>query len=489
MAGFTNNWYTPNYFWLLKLSETGAVIWKRLYGDDGNYTDSGLLVEQTPDDGYVICSTKSFGAGNEDIQLIKLRKNGDIQWQKRIGGSGNDRACCLRQTRDGGYIIGGWTNIALDGNNYESLLIKLNRRGGIEWKNNYGGGFSDRTTSIIQTDDNGYLMAGWTYSFSEDDRDIWVLKLEADGTLQWQKTYDGSKLDAHYTIKQGNGGLYTVECCNLLQDHYEVISLELKQNGEIDCKKTYSAKYLVGYTRMYFAHRTKDDGYVLAGETKSSTSGDRNVLIMKLQPEGAVSWIRTYGGKEDDYSETVQQTLDGGYIMAGWTYSFGVEGRSIWIVKLDKQGQMPEDKILQTLDSASQDSKIASVPVMLLTGVPLKLTVSLDRQNKLNLCVSGETGHRYGFPWRDIPAIRQALAQALALIEKQKRNISPKKIAEIICKHQTLTYRCRATWRATVQLPFFCMIAPSKIRLHITIPLLSIQRRRRKSSMPLNRGS
>jgi hypothetical protein len=443
VAGITNDWSVNNYFWLLKLDEKGAVSWRRTYGDGGNFNDSGLLLQQTPDGGYVIACTRSFGPGNEDIEVLKLQKNGDVLWQKRLGGSGNDRAFFMRQTRDGGYITGGWTNVSFNGVNYDSLLIKLSAGGDTEWQNTYGGAYSDQATSILQTDDGGYLMAGWTYSFSHGDRDIWVLKLRPDGELQWQQLYDGGKNDANYSVRQGSDGVYIVECCNLLQDRYDVQMLQLRQNGSIDRKKAYSGKFRVGCDQIYAARQTKDEGFVLAGGTKSACTGNRDSVIIKRQQDGGVSWVRSYGGKADDYAEAVQQTLDGGYILAGWTYSFGVEDRSIWVLKLDSQGQIPDDRILQTCNTAAQDAEIVAAAAVHLAAGPKKLTFAIGRQEDLNLYVSGPRGYRYSFPVKEIPALREALVQALALIEKQKLSIRIQELAKIKNGSQTLTIAVR----------------------------------------------
>jgi hypothetical protein len=447
VAGYTNNWGSNNYFWLLKFDENGVVSWRRTYGDGGNFTDSGLLMQQTPGGGYVVACTRSFGPGNEDIQMLKLRENGDIQWQKRLGGSGNDRAFFIRQTRDGGYITGGWTNITLNGVNYDSLLIKLNSSGDVEWRNTYGGAYSDQATSILQTDDSGYIMAGWTYSFGGDDREIWLLKLRPDGELQWQRIYESNNHDSNYTIQQGNDGVYIVESCNLFQDRYEVLALQLKQNGDIDRRKTYSGKYRVGCDQLYAAYQTKDEGFVFAGGTKAASDRDRDAVIMKRQQDGDISWIRSYGGKGDDYAEAVQQTLDGSYLAAGWTYSFGSGGRSIWVLKLDNQGRIPEDKILQTRNTAAEDFEICAVTAVHLAHGPRKLTIAIDWQQNLNLYVSGPNGYRYSFPSKEISTLRQALVQAFALTGRQKRSSGSsgiQEIAQIKNGPQTLTIVVRS---------------------------------------------
>lgn len=444
VAGFTNDWGSNNCFWLVRLDGTGSLVWRRAYNNGGNLINSGLLMSQKPGDGYVVACTLPSGPGNEDILVLKLRENGDIQWQKRLGGTGDDRACFIQQTLDGGCIIGGWTNVSFNGQNYDCLLIKLDSRGEIQWQNTYGGAYSDQATSILQTDEDGYILVGWTYSFTkEDQRDIWLLKLQDDGVLQWQKVYPGSKHDSNYSIKQSSDGLYIVESCNFFQDRYEVLTLQLRPNGALDLQNNYSGKYRVGCGKIYAAYHTRDDGYVLAGGKKPSCEGKQDVVIMKRQADGTTSWVRTYGGTADDYAEAVVQTLDGGYILAGWAYSFGFEDRNIWVLRLDRQGGIPEEALLQTRAIAAEGFEILTVPAIHIGTGPKKLTFVLDRNKDLNLYVTGPLGRLYIFLSKDIPALREALAQALALADTQKGTSGIQEFAKITSGTQMLTISAR----------------------------------------------
>jgi len=466
VAGFTNDWGGNNCFWLLRLDEKGSLVWKRAYNDGGNFINSGLLIKQNPGDGYVVACTLPFGPGNEDILVLKLLENGDIEWQKRLGGTGNDRACFIRQTRDGGCIIGGWTNVSFNGQNYDCLLVKLDIRGETQWQNTYGGAYSDQATSILQADDGGYLMVGWTYSFSqEEQRDIWLLKLQGDGALQWQKVYQGSKHDSNYSIKQSSDGLYIVESCNFFQDRYEVLTLLLRQDGALELQKNYSGKHRVGCGQLYAAFQTKDEGYVMAGGANPTCEGNRDIVIMKRQDDGTTAWVRSYGGKADDYAEAVIQTLDGGYILAGWTYSFGFENRNIWVLRVDGRGNIPDQEILQTHSAAEEGFEILAVPAALdMRPVAKKLTLALDRHMDLNLYVSGPLGRLYVFPCKEIPALREALAQALAVAHKQKSSSGIQDLAKITNGTQMLTISARGDREGRGGIGLYLREMPSRVQ-------------------------
>jgi hypothetical protein len=155
------------------------------------------------------------------------------------------------------------------------------------WAKTYGGGYSDVARSIQQTSDGGYIVAGWTLSFGAGGLDFWVLKLDASGQVQWQKTYGGGYSDVARSIQQ-----------------------------------------------------TSDGGYIVAGWTLSFGAGNYDVWVLKLNASGNVVWQKTYGGGSDDYAESIQQTSDGGYIVAGETWSFGAGSADFWVLKLDANGNV-----------------------------------------------------------------------------------------------------------------------------------------------------
>jgi hypothetical protein len=429
-------------------------------------------VQQTPGSGMVVACTLPSGPGNEDILVLKLRDNGDVAWQKRLGGSGNDRAYFIRQTRDGGYIIGGWTSVQFSGLNYDCLLIKLGSNGETQWQTAYGGTYSDLATSIIQTDDGGYLMAGWTYSFGRGERDIWALKLSGDGALEWQQLYPGAKTDANYAVKQGSDGLYSIECCNLLSDRYEVKTLFLKQDGTCDRQKTYTGSYGVGCGRIEAVFQTKDEGYALAGGMRSPCDGDRNAMIVKQSRDGETGWVRSYGGMADEYAEAVVQTLDGGYLLAGWTYSFGYGDRCIWVVRLDGKGTIPDDKILQTRNTAADDVEVVAVPAVHLgRGVGVKkLTFTADAHDQLHLHVSGPVGYRYVFPAGEIPALRDALRQSVDLLASRTHTVGEQDLAKITHGSHVLTVSVRYGPEGKGDVVLYLRVLPSRM-LSDTNPL------------------
>ncbi len=243
-------------------------------------------IQQTSDGGYVMAGdTLSFDADDYYAPwVLKLDGSGNVQWQKMYGGTSGDHVSSIQQTSDGGYVMAGATH-SFEG---DVWVLKLNPDGTVAWQRTYGGSDTDWASSIQQTSDGGYIVAGYTDSFGAGDSAAWVLKLDGSGNVQWQKTYGGTSGEGVDSIQQ-----------------------------------------------------TQDGGYVMAGDTYSFGAGGSEAWVLKLDGSGNVQWQKTYGSTDYDVAHSIQQTQDGGYVMAGDTYSFGTGGSEAWVLKLDTNGEIP----------------------------------------------------------------------------------------------------------------------------------------------------
>jgi len=210
---------------------------------------------------------------------------------KAIGGDKDDWGSSLIQTSDGGYAIAGSYSFFGYKDEVDEVyagdvyLVKLDANGNLQWTKTIGGEKTDRGFSLIQTSDGGYAIAGKTESFGAGDRDVYVVKLDAKGNLQWTKTIGGPADEVGFSLIQ-----------------------------------------------------TSDGGYAIAGKTESFGAGGADVYVVKLDANGNLQWTKTIGGPKDDGGSSLIQTSDGGYAIAGETYSFGAGGRDVYVVKLDKNG-------------------------------------------------------------------------------------------------------------------------------------------------------
>ena len=231
----------------------------------------------------------------------------NAQWATTYGGSGTDEANFIQQTSDGGYIVAGMTD-SFGAGEYDIWVLKLSPDGEIEWQKTYGGSGTDEANFIQQTSDGGYIVAGMTDSFGAGEYDIWVLKLSSTGDIEWQKTYGGSRWDETPSIQQ-----------------------------------------------------TSDGGYIVAGSANFG-GGSRDFWILKLSPDGEIEWQKTYGGSDHDFAHSIQQTSDGGYIVAGYTFSWGAGSEDFWVLKLSSDGIInPRCSFIRSSNAEVSDTDISPV--------------------------------------------------------------------------------------------------------------------------------
>ena len=280
---WTTDWAGDIY--LIKIDVNGNLQWDQTYGGATGFSDKGYSVRQTTDGGYVLCgTTESFGQGGDDLYVIKTNVNGSIQWTRTVGSSGTQEAGReIQQTIDGGYIITGYT----DGNGsfLDVLLVKLDQNGNVSWSKTYGGNSYDFAYSVEQTTDNGYIIGATTNSFGAGDWDAYLIKTNSSGTIQWSKTY----------------GL----------------------NGE---------------DRLQAVRQSSDGGYILGGRSGTFGAGGLDATLIKTNSSGTLQWSKAYGGAAEDQTWYVSEYSNGGYVLCGYSLSFGAGSRDLFMIKTDANG-------------------------------------------------------------------------------------------------------------------------------------------------------
>ncbi|SMC63161.1 hypothetical protein [Moheibacter sediminis] len=317
--------------WIVKLDASGEVEWDKMIG--GSDYDDIYFIQQTSDGGYIMTGGSQSSASGDivdtsngylDSWIIKLDASGNIQWNRLLGGNSAEYFLAVRQAPDGGYIAVGSSSSSTSGdvtdtNNgaIDFWIVKLDSSGNITWSRLYGGEENDEARGVQLTSDGGYIVTGWSYSSASGDiaatnqgrMDAWVIKLNASGDLQWEKLFGGNDNDEAISVQQASDG-----------------------------------------------------GYILAGTSESSSSGDISDVsngdadgwVIKLDASGNMQWNKLLGGSDWDGFSSIGLTTDGGYIVggsSGSSLSGDVSGTNygsgdLWAVKLDVSGNQQWDKLL-----------------------------------------------------------------------------------------------------------------------------------------------
>jgi gliding motility-associated-like protein len=371
--------FTP--FWLFGQSQLC-----RNYGGPGDEL-CYALVEAT-DGGYIMAGqTNSFGAGGIDVYVVKINVQGNIVWTKTIGGTGSDYAYSMDVTSDGGYILGG-TTTSFGAGGEDMYFVKLDAGGNIQWTKTVGGSGSDRGHEVVQTTDGGYAMAGETNSFGGSPDDMYVVKLDGAGNLLWDKRYGTASIaDQAFSITAtSDGGLalcgsaYFFIVGNIPASSNEYYITKLDATGNLQWTRLIrnpdAPNIYPDYARSII--QTADGGYMISGEggrRKSSGGFVNKILLIKLDASGNVSWTRFYGSTaipgfsadNSEYGESVIQTSDGGYVVAGYSFSYNYDfvkardvGLELYLIKVDGNGNLLWTRIIGEQDNDIGKAVIAT---------------------------------------------------------------------------------------------------------------------------------
>ena len=372
---FANGDVTVNHgyddYWIIKTSSTGIIQWQVSVG--GSEIDFPRSIEQTSDDGYIICgfsksndydvSGHHGGSFYSDFWVVKLNSTGTLIWQKSLGGTDHDSGYSVKETSDGGYIVAGEAR-SNDGDvsGHHGFLgdywiAKLDASGNITWQKCYGGTDGDVATDILETSDGGFIIAGYAFSNDFDvvgnhgNSDFWIIKLSNVGNVQWKKCYGGIYSEEAQRIKPTPDGGYIIigtthsnnGDVSGKHDSFDYWVVKIDINGTLQWQKCLGGD---SEDYGYGIDVTSDGGYIVTGYTLSNNGdvsgnhGDWDFWVVKLNESGSLLWQKCLGGTSYDRSFSIKQAPDGGYIIAGYSISengditFNHGGYDFWVVKL-----------------------------------------------------------------------------------------------------------------------------------------------------------
>ena len=356
-----------------------AIQWQKSLG--GSYVDGAYDIHQTKDGGYIVASSSYSNDGDvignhgsSDYWIVKLDSANNIQWQKSLGGTNMEIVASINQTKDEGYIVAGYSNSndgdvsGHHGNSFSSdyWIVKLDSVGNIQWQKSLGGTNNDYGKSIQQTKNGGYIVAGYSWSNDGDvsgnhgSADYWIVRLDSTGNIQWQKSLGGTSDEIAGNIQQTKDGGYIITGSSSSNDgdvsgnhgYDDYWIVKLGSTGNVQMQKSLGGSDYDAATNI---QQTKDGGYIIAG-LSFSNDGDVNgnhgfsdYWILRLNSSGNIQWQKSFGGSNYDNAFSIQQTKDGGYIIVGNTFSndgdvSGHHGDSYssdyWIVKLGSAGNI-----------------------------------------------------------------------------------------------------------------------------------------------------
>jgi hypothetical protein len=327
-------------FWLFKTDEFGYMEWNKTYG--GTLWDYAESLISTSDGGYAIVgSTHSVSQSIcDDVWLVKTDEFGNEEWNRTYGGPYWDGAYSIIATSDGGYALAGYTGFSGRGN-VDWWLVKIDEIGNMEWNTTWAGDTDhDRARALIETSDGGYAITGSIGPFAHNRFDLWLVKTDAYGKMEWNKTCEdalGNSLvatsDGGYVIAGEKGG-----------DFWLIKTDEL---GNEEWNRTYGG---TGYDEAHSLVKTSDGGYAIAGtwdyeQWQDLVTGEEvargRFWLVKTDEFGNMEWNQTYGESDFNVAHSLVATSDGGFAIAGYT-KIGAEDYDVWLVKTDESGVVPE---------------------------------------------------------------------------------------------------------------------------------------------------
>jgi hypothetical protein len=335
-----NNRANNEMAWLIKTDKTGKFQWDKLFG--GNNVDIGTSINVTSDGGYIIGGfTGSYGHGGYgDAWLIKTDYAGNQQWSKTYGEFYSDTANDVIQTSGNEYVLLGSTSNYGSGKE-DFWLIKTDNKGNEQWNKTFGGIDDDIGYSIQQTIDGGFILNGITWSFGKGNSDIWIIKIDNQGNMIWNKTFGGSSPDQSSTILQTSDGGYIITG----ERSKALWVIKTDSSGNIIWNKTYGGPYSEFGSSILQLNGGK---YIISGFIEQGGMFTDDVWLIKINQTGFEEWNKTYGGYAIDRGMSVIQTSDNGFLILGETASFGAGNSDIWMIKTDSFGN---DKPIGNLSS------------------------------------------------------------------------------------------------------------------------------------------
>lgn len=357
---------------LIKVDAQGNKVWEKTFGGDD--ADWGTSLQETSDGGFIIVGgTYSYGSGAEDIYLMKTNASGNLAWHKVFGGSNPDWGSAVRETSDDGYIIAGGTYSAGAGKE-DLYLLKIDAHGNKIWEKTFGGSESDWGNSLCEAPDGGYLVAGYSESFGGAGQDVYLVKTDPYGNKVWEKTFGGNDSDWAQSVCLASDGGYIIAggTYSAGSGGKDIYLLKVSTSGSKVWERTFGGDY---WDEANCVLPTTDGGYIITGHTDSLSTDSLDAYLLKTDAYGNKEWDKSFGGDYWDDGHSVCETEDGGYLVAGYTESYGAGRGDIYLAKLIPAAALNQPPVADANNPYEGDAGEVSLEVN-------PYTLNLDSQGR-----------------------------------------------------------------------------------------------------------
>lgn len=330
-------------FLLLSISSSlvkAQITFSKEYG--GNFDEDGRWMEQTADSGFIMVGgTETYSSGQSDIWLVRTDAYGNVLWNKSYGSTQFDFANMVRNTRDGGFVIAGFTG-SYGAVNNDGWIIKTDGSGNVQWTRMIGDTGIQELEAIVQTTDGGYAALGINYTAGTQYYDMWLVRLNANGTVRWQKNIGGQSFEIGNSLQQTPDGGFVLsgQSYSYGPADGDYVLYKTDSVGNLQWFRNYA--YAGIQESHHVCYTPADGGYLMVGDADDTPNGlgDTDILLIKTNANGDTLWTKNLGGTKKDGGKTVELTSDGGYIVCGITRSYSLINPNFYLGKLDAAGNL-----------------------------------------------------------------------------------------------------------------------------------------------------
>jgi hypothetical protein len=377
-------------FYMVKTNNLGETQWTHTYGDE-DVSEGIAQLEYNSDGSFLVFGQKqTYKGGKNDLYFAKLNPDKSVAWQNIFGDSDEENSGSFVHTSDGGFLLAGTTRSFTTST--QVYLIKVDQNGNKIWEKNFGGSGGDAGKKIIPTKDGNYMILGTTSSKGSGDFDVYLIKVNGNGDIIWDKTHGGPMWDEGTDIAELSDGSFILSGYTLsysVAGGHDWLLLKVNESGDFVWRKTFGAQYQDYAGRIAVAN----DGFVIAGTTDLVIIPRiiNDMLVIKTDFSGNEVWKSQFGGEESESVGGLIVNSDGHYVIAGSTGSYSSRGDA-YLLNINTLGQI-------TKVEQSSDGDIPAV-IVLRQNYPnpfnnqTKISYQLNQQSDIELSIQNILGQK-----------------------------------------------------------------------------------------------